>query len=367
VSSHSECKYFVKQPLPHRVLDVGGPEDTCDPYLCIPDSGQEGNYVALSYCWRKDTDAFVTTTSSNIRNRKAGIPLSSLPTALREAVHLTKRFDSRYLWVDALCIIQGDEVDWVTNAAKMDEVYGNAVLIIAAVSAASCMQGVLSPSLFRHWKLHSQVTPDDEPINHRAWTLQERLLSHRYLSFGTEYMTWQCQTLTRVRHPETEMGDHGIGPFALRTYHFSEISTNPFNLWLRIIIDYTSRHLTKKGDKLPALSSIAKAIHEHTHDQYLAGLWRRDILRLLLWRVDNNILKSIPVYRPEKYRAPSWSWASIEGNISLLWANGGEGSALRAEFIDCTIEPLSTEDPFGKVKSGTLVLRGPLKQASGIR
>ncbi len=85
---------------------------------------------------------------------------------------------------------------------------------------------------------------------------------------------------------------------------------------------------------------------------------------MLRWRVGINILKPIPYHRPTVYRAPSWSWASVDGNISLIHVSDGIS---RAEFINCDMEPLSVNDHFLKVKKGTLVLRGPLKQATGLR
>ncbi|KAN0102893.1 Heterokaryon incompatibility protein (HET) domain containing protein [Hyaloscypha variabilis] len=354
LSSHSRCKSPKSTTLPPRVLDVGEAGEACDPYLYVPESSHESKYVALSYCWGEDTRAFVTTTNSNLPERRAGISLQSLPTALREAVYLTKRLGIRYLWIDALCIIQGDEADWTSNAARMDEIYGKATLTIAAASAASCNQGVLTLRLFQYWKLPSTFTPDDEPINHRAWTLQERLLSHRYLSVGTEYMTWQCPTQTQVRQPGFSEGESQSGKLNLRTYHLFSSLGDPFGLWKRVVIDYSSRYLTNEGDKLAALSGVAKVIHTHTGDQYLAGLWRKNIFQMLRWRVGINILKPIPYHRPTVYRAPSWSWASVDGNISLINVNDGVS---RAEFINCDVEPLSLNDPFGKVKKGTLVLR----------
>ncbi|PMD43209.1 hypothetical protein L207DRAFT_563943 [Hyaloscypha variabilis F] len=55
----------------------------------------------------------------------------------------------------------------------------------------------------------------------------------------------------------------------------------------------------------------------------------------------------------------------MDGNISLIYLSSVP--APRAEFINCDVEPLSVNDPFGKVKKGTLVLHGLLKQATGLR
>jgi hypothetical protein len=75
VSSHPDCKTPARPPLPSRVLDVGEPGAALDPFLYVPQSGKEGRYVTLSYCWGEDTGTFVMTTSSNIHERRAGIPL----------------------------------------------------------------------------------------------------------------------------------------------------------------------------------------------------------------------------------------------------------------------------------------------------
>lgn len=43
--------------------------------------------------------------------------------------------DIRYLWIDCLCIIQGDEKDWQTEANMMQSVYANALINVAASDA----------------------------------------------------------------------------------------------------------------------------------------------------------------------------------------------------------------------------------------
>ncbi|KAH6619006.1 hypothetical protein C7974DRAFT_317958, partial [Boeremia exigua] len=41
---------------------------------------------------------------------------STLPLTFQEAVVFTQWLGVRYLWIDALCIIQEDEVDWSREA-----------------------------------------------------------------------------------------------------------------------------------------------------------------------------------------------------------------------------------------------------------
>ncbi len=62
---------------------------------------------------------------------------------------LTRILEIRYLWIDALCIVQDDEDDWVREAALMANVYGSAVLNIAAHTACDAQHGFLpSKGLF---------------------------------------------------------------------------------------------------------------------------------------------------------------------------------------------------------------------------
>lgn len=37
----------------------------------------------------------------------------------------------QYLWIDSLCILQGDSDDWEDQAARMDVIYGNSLFTIA--------------------------------------------------------------------------------------------------------------------------------------------------------------------------------------------------------------------------------------------
>ena len=54
----------------------------------------------------------------------------------------TRYLGYRYLWVDALCIIQKDDDDWLQEAPMMEKVYMNSYLSLAAVSADNCEQGL---------------------------------------------------------------------------------------------------------------------------------------------------------------------------------------------------------------------------------
>lgn len=69
-----------------------------------------------------------------------------------------------------------------------------------------------------------------------------------------------------------------------------------FSKWRRVLERYSSRLLTNRSDRLPALSGLAKRIQALTGSEYAAGLWCRDLLRELLWWKD---LSLVEIRQPE--------------------------------------------------------------------
>jgi hypothetical protein len=53
--------------------------------------------------------------------------------------------------------------------------------------------------------------------------------------------------------------------------------TQSLNLWSNIVRQFSECNLTLEKDKLPAISGIAKWMASQVSDEYLAGLWRRDL------------------------------------------------------------------------------------------
>ncbi|PQE21398.1 HET domain-containing protein [Rutstroemia sp. NJR-2017a BBW] len=132
----------------------------------------------------------------------SGISLKALPKTCRHAVRACRDLGLRYLWIDSLCIIQGNESEWRHEAGKMSTVYGNAFLVIVA-SAASGDHGGIFPgritnylhTLNFEWKGHdielklqpwrahylAQQGEGEGYLSRRGWAYQERLLGRRSL------------------------------------------------------------------------------------------------------------------------------------------------------------------------------------------
>jgi hypothetical protein len=99
--------------MPSGLLDVR-PPNTNTLHLCCSNKNKTSKYVALSHCWDMLTKAGTPkfcTTDDNIKARQKGFDVSELPKTFRDAVRVAQNLGIQYLWIDSLCIIQGNQKD----------------------------------------------------------------------------------------------------------------------------------------------------------------------------------------------------------------------------------------------------------------
>lgn len=122
------------------------------------------------------------------------------------------------------------------------------------------------------------------------------------------------ETLSRKapRRLSRWIDERGSGPVYamwLNNHFHNHFSLDAFyRYWRRTLVpEYTRRALKKDSDRLTALQAIAMNIHSKIRDEYLAGLWKADLLRQLCWksRGSHNL--------PASNESPSWSWSSVCG------------------------------------------------------
>jgi hypothetical protein len=202
--------------LPKRLLDVGlSREDTV--YLRETGSDDCGEWIALSHRWGQRN--FSTTSVNLSQHMNLGIKMVKLPATFKDAVTVTRALGKRYLWIDSLCIIQGDDGDFQTEAVRMADVYSGAYCVLAASCATDHYDGFLKRRSRRdHVTLehggeqyHICETIDDfkahvldGALNRRGWVLQEHALARRTIFF-TEHQTYfeckdgvRCESSTKL-------------------------------------------------------------------------------------------------------------------------------------------------------------------------
>jgi hypothetical protein len=142
------------------------------------------------------------------------------------------------------------------------------------------------------------------------------------------------------------------------------------NGWISLVEAYSKRKLTRPEDKLPALAGLSRMLAQVTGDTYLAGVWRNHLPEDLFWRVyarEEPMELGKPsaalqahygatlssVSKPATYRAPTWSWASIDSHIHFIQMNFDH---IVSECLECYVEP-SGSDVFGRVKDGYIYIK----------
>ena len=228
INSHQKCKQALHAlharrgvQMPPRLLEIHRAQ-TSTLYLKIRDTNGMPPlaYVALSYRWPEVTNI---TTKRNIGNRRAKLDLDDLCPLFQDVVSVTDDLDLRYIWIDALCIIQDDMSDRTQNIAGMADIFRNATLVVTASTTASLISGLFQArkqsninslpyneegqnrgqyfvsdrdfvggeSGGRHVSTFREDVTDG-PLAQRAWCLQERVLSARILHFGKDQKHWEC-------------------------------------------------------------------------------------------------------------------------------------------------------------------------------
>ena len=299
----------------------------------------------------------------NISALSDGISPEKLPKTFSDAIEINRKLGIEYLWIDSLCIVQDDEDDWRRETALMEHVYGGSYLNIAASSATSVHGGCWVATKGMQSTFRTKVEMGDEELvreirdDHcyddavwnfhlatRAWALQEKLLPPRTIHLGDRGAFWECRHKIASEHLPDGFTER-LGSGLLRRMRKVEFLQG---WWADVVHLYTSANLTLPRDKLPALSGIARRIHSHKGGQYLAGLWRDERIEAqLCWRDEE------PRERPTTWRAPSWSWASVDGPVSYRTTQEGTCDDSYAHVMDASVTPLDG-DIFGELSAGTL-------------
>ena len=399
--------------LPTRVIDVGPPDGSYDPFLFISQKGHRARYIALSHCWGTDSGKMpLRTTQVSLADHQKNIPMVSLPRTFFDAVSVVRKLGVRYLWIDSLCIVQDLAADWEFESSRMGDYYWNSSLTIAAADSIDSSQGLFADrdsaalypcaTTFRCGnfrgeagapktlivQLHSEQNDDwrlfrirhwisdhKSVLDRRGWCLQEKVLSARILTFDRFQISFTCQKL-RVNEacPSGLPQFHRKGRLhsLLRKPLSEGIATVDsehdipllYTAWRYLVNDYWTRDLTHDRDILPAISGLAsrvkiRLVELGEDDDCLAGMWKRDLRNSLCWYV-------WPVGSATRRLAttsttPSWSWASLkkgkhDTKLGFQEVRLDDKERLCVEFVKASTD-VDGPNPFGSVTGGTLIMK----------
>ncbi|EXA29679.1 hypothetical protein FOVG_18847 [Fusarium oxysporum f. sp. pisi HDV247] len=343
-------------------------------------------YLTLSHRWGTPPSILLTKKASFLLTDDISPYLLNCNKAavFRHAVHVTRALGFRYIWIDALCIMQDEESEKTAEIMHMDEIYFNSMLNISAtegrvheglvfdrkalcinpcratVRSSETQEDVRLEAFPKKWRLR----PSEGPLNKRGWVFQERTLAPRIVHFTKDQVFWECYSLEA-----SEVLPHGV-PDQSST-HFDKsvgiISTSS-NIqqvklrWYELVEEYSRTSLSYPEDRLLAISAVAKRFCSTMclrPPDYLAGMWKDDLPQSMLWSQDSLPGRSGPEptsIEREMRNAPSWSWASIIAPIQTVELSS---LVVTTEVLCVQIARLSPNF-FDGTDSCRLRLRGPV-------
>ena len=153
---HLSCReHRTSEVLPNRLLYVGKQPGKLRLRRreLIPSGSQ---YLTMSYRWGRDA---MCLKQNNLRDWHISIPEDELPRTLKDGVIACRLLGCKYIWIDALCIVQDCHDDWIRESALMDSIYSGSYLNLAASSAVDVDGGLFMK--------YNELLSDGKPLTIR--------------------------------------------------------------------------------------------------------------------------------------------------------------------------------------------------------
>ncbi|MCJ1387786.1 hypothetical protein MMC18_000629 [Xylographa bjoerkii] len=357
----SECNEHgwaiaMQKPGFLRVIDV---EEFCVKEVANP---AECRFIALSYVWGGAKMVKLQHANMEALTRKNGLSqfIHALPQTIMDAIEVVHAMGERYLWSDALCIVQADTKEAKEQIACMDRVYGSALATIVAAqgkTAHSGLEGIrqsyvpqVAQRPEKRRSLHqvaakvkqdtSIIAPlattdhnvDASAWNARAWTFQERLLSRRLIVFTHGQMIWHCRKM--ICREDMTVEDSNVPYTSLQWLSLKPryLGVDTGRDWIDGSIEIT-RHGATQLVRSATFAEYVKAVEQYTHRQMS---YQSDILNAsaglmhifslcfkckVLFGLPESLLDVGLLWRPTQQLTrrsgfPSWSWSGWVGQVT---------------------------------------------------
>ena len=376
--NHPECSSYSHpgtvqtHGFPTRLIDAC-PEDGIVRLVPSTTKGTGKVYLTLSHRW---TSGMVTTTQRSLKSHLTSLPFKRLSPCFKDAIKTTRQLGFQYLWIDALCIVQDSPSEMQDECMHMKDIYRNCAVMLAADCVENPNNGLYSirpesqrtsmPFRDTNGQHASQWILSNRPLDtfgsdvihgvlsSRGWTLQERILAPKILHFGYSQLHWECRTSIWWEKPDFKYEFYTPGVLdeaqdmmtaitrkKLKTASSRDIAgiskgCTCYTPWYDLVSAYSYRQLTLLGDRLTAILGLADLFADIVQDQFLWGLRRQDLPAGLLWAVQAKDHLT-------RLAAPSWSWGSIEGEVTFHIPSTKWGRPLRG-FLQTTCKDIVIED-----------------------
>ena len=309
-----------------RVIDVMKQNIVKAPFNC--------QFVVLSYVWGK-VEFLQLKKANRVDLEKEGAFLQHKPPpTVQDAIELTRSLGERYLWVDALCIVQDDDNDKHVQIRQMDVIYSIASLTIVAAAGEDANTGL--PGLSSHIRRPAQAIEsirglrfaamhprlsclmDTLPVNTRGWTFQELALSKRVICLTPRQNYYFCRSgiCSEDSGAEGSLTHEQSPSNSLSVFNLS-LEHGVWQCYKQIVNQYTCRKFTFERDIIDALDGLFSSLQTVEDEAFICALPETLLDTALLWQPNGPLRRRKPLL--DGHLIPSWSWAGWVGNTGYGW------------------------------------------------
>ncbi|KAJ4195620.1 hypothetical protein NW755_001780 [Fusarium falciforme] len=245
-------------------------------------------------------------------------------------MELVRSLGERYLWVDALCLIQDHPRDMKGGIEIMNSILRGSHFAIVVASGTGMQSGIpgvrpgsrqpsqqiaqlnskmkIAATNSMYWYLQNSA------YSHQGWRLQELALPRRTLIFVNNQVYFRCTQANWCEETAADLQEKWIDPdddCILKVTSPGAGNMAAWDVYQKLCEDYSGRTLEHDGDALRALSGILRQLGGELTSWYADGLPANYLNSALLFLSTDGKLRRRPGFA-------SYSWAGWSGPIT--WA-----------------------------------------------
>lgn len=316
------------------------------PRLC---EGQDADpktlqYVYLSHRW--GGTGVQALTADRLKEYRNGFAMSTLPRLWKRVMAVAREIGYRYLWIDALCVVQDDMDELFKEVNAMPDYIAGADMVFATANTdpydhltsqrsrpdvcepflADMQDGSGTFQIHVRYPLQTALDVMNQEVFSRCWRQQEALLPKRLVIFGRQQLYWSCA------HGLASEGDALMVPapwtslpnLRKKRQHMSKflssesMRNDAYQYWYYLVETNSRGALTYSVDRFNSFIGLGReTLQILDGEEIQAGLLSGNIPHGLLWiHMPDNKTQRQKGYDDASYAGPSWSWLSASKEVS---------------------------------------------------